>query len=134
MSLALTIIVPGRAPYERQADAVTLPGVLGQFTVLPNHGAMLAQVQPGLVEVTVSGQVEMLAIGNGVCEVGADHVEVLAGKSALPGDVDGAAAKSALEAADAALAKQVGPVNEGWKEAQDNRAWAEALSRLASGN
>jgi len=134
MSLALSIIVPGRAPYERQAEAVTLPGVLGQFTVLPSHGAMLAQVQPGLVEVKVSGQVETLAIGSGICEVGADHVRVLAGKAALPGDVDSASAKAVLEAAQGSLAKQAGPVDDGWKEAQDDLAWAEALGRLGTAN
>ncbi|MAO83383.1 MAG: ATP synthase F1 subunit epsilon [Myxococcota bacterium] len=134
MSLALSIIVPGRMPYERQAEAVTLPGVMGQFTVLPSHGAMLAQVEPGLVEIKVSGQVEKLVIGRGICEVGADQVRVLAGKSALPGDFDTAAAKEALEAAEAQLAQQAGPVAEGWTEAQEEVAWADALSRLVAGS
>ncbi|MBM64606.1 MAG: ATP synthase F1 subunit epsilon [Myxococcales bacterium] len=134
MSLALSIIVPGTEPFERQAEAVTLPGVLGQFTVLPSHGAMLAQIQPGVVEVMVAGQTEKLAIGTGICEVGATHVRVLAGKSSLPGEVAADEAKQAMQAAEGSLAKLAGPADEGWQDAQDDLAWAQALSELVNGD
>lgn len=131
MSLALSIVVPGVAPLERQAESVTLPGLLGQFTVLPNHAPLLAQLKPGLVEVRAGGQAEVVAVGPGVCEVIGDSVRVLAGKIAEAESATVEAANQARELGETALRELAGPADGGWQDAQDALAWAEALSSLA---
>ena len=57
-----------------------MPGVEGEFTVLPGHAPVISALRPGVIEVTLaeSGETERIFVKGGFAEVDADRVTVLA--------------------------------------------------------
>ena len=67
--ISLDIVTPERRVLAAEAEAVTLPGDLGGFGVLPGHHPMLAALRAGLMTVRRTGRLERFAIGGGFAEV-----------------------------------------------------------------
>ena len=76
-TLKLEIVTPEEKIYSEDVEMVTLPGVEGQLGVFPQHVPLLTQMLPGEVIVNKGGQTQLLAVGEGVIEVTADHVSIL---------------------------------------------------------
>ena len=129
-TLNLAIIVPGQARLERQADAVTLTGEDGLFTLLTAHTALLARLRPGVVRLVLGGKEELFALGSGVCEVVNDQVTVLAERLVEWGDVRHSDASAMIEQAKAKLPDVIGPVDPDWELVHDELAWAEAVNAI----
>ena len=104
MSLALSIVVPGVAPVERQAESVTLPGLLGQFTVLPNHAPLLTMLKPGEIKVARDGEESFIAVSGGFMEVMPEKVTILADTAERLDEIDIERAEAALKAAQERIA------------------------------
>lgn len=88
--LNIEIITPQGSIFEGLAVSVTLPGVEGEFGVLPRHTAMVSLLSSGIIEVHVeTGKVESVAIDSGYVEISASKVVVLAeGAVAIVGEND----------------------------------------------
>ncbi len=71
--MKLTIVTPEAMLYNDTATSVTLPGVVGQFTVLPGHALFVSQLKKGKI---VVGS-KTFAIADGFAEVQPDAVTVL---------------------------------------------------------
>ena len=68
--LSLTVVTP--AGEVLREDGVTLllaPSVDGQVGVLPNHASLMAQLQPGTLEVRQNGESQHLSVMDGFMEV-----------------------------------------------------------------
>jgi F-type H+-transporting ATPase subunit epsilon len=128
--LSLRVVVPGAAPVDVEADALTLDGVEGTFTVLPGHETMLARLKPGLMVVDLNGQAAVSALGAGVCEVADDSVLVLAEKRVDDGEWLKRQAELATEAAEATMAELSGPADDGWTRGLADQQWADAVTEL----
>jgi F-type H+-transporting ATPase subunit epsilon len=128
--LSLVIIVPGQAPVSREADAVTLTGEDGVFTLLSAHTALLARLRPGVARLVLGGKEEFFALGSGVCEVVNDQVTVLAERLVEWGDIRHRDAVAMIEQARAKLPQVIGPVDPNWDTVHDELAWAEAVSSI----
>jgi F-type H+-transporting ATPase subunit epsilon len=128
--ISLRVVVPGAAPVDVEADAITLDGADGTFTVLPGHATMLARLKPGLMVVEAGGQERTTALGAGVCEVADDSVLVLAERRVDEGEWIKRQAELALEQAAAALEPLSGPADEGWARAVAEGEWADAVGEL----
>jgi len=76
-TLALTVATPLGLQLDLAVESVQLPGVAGEFGVLPGHIELLAALKPGVVRYRKDGHTHLAAIGTGYTEADATHVRVL---------------------------------------------------------
>lgn len=109
--LRVSMVTPRGPVAAQDTDAVTAPGQLGEFEVLPGHVPFLTQLHPGVL---VLGERErrVFAVSSGFLEVEPDGtVLVLVEQAVAAGDVD-------LEQARAQVS-ELGPKLKDWKGAVD---------------
>jgi len=94
MALALTIVTPEGVRYEGHVDRVVVPGVEGDFGVLPGHERFLSPVRIGEVEVDGGGS-RWAAVSEGFAEVNADKVVLMVDSCEFGPDIDVARAERA---------------------------------------
>ncbi len=97
--LHLEIVTPRRRVVEVDVDEVRLPGALGEMGVLPGHIPLLTSLAAGPLTYFDGSKVTRYAVQGGFAEVLPDRVTVLATVAEAPGDIDVAAARSHLQAA-----------------------------------
>lgn len=130
-ALALTVATPAGMQLDLLVDSVQLPGVNGEFGVLPNHVELLAALKPGVVRYRAKdGQTLIAAIGAGYSEADASHVRVITEFFARPQDVSLESAKADQAKAEARLKGLVAGDQE-QVEAQNDLDWALARIEIA---
>ena len=102
-TLRLEIVTPEAKTYSEDVDMVTLPGIDGEYGILPLHVPLITGLKPGPLKVQKGGQEILLATGGGFAEVMPDRVSVLTDMAVRDADVDEAAAQAAADRAKAAL-------------------------------
>jgi F-type H+-transporting ATPase subunit epsilon len=106
-SLKLEIVTPEGTVYSEDVLMVTLPGVVGQMGIYPQHTPLMTQMVPGELIVHKSGRDLFIATGEGLIEVTANHVAVLT-DLAVPADrIDEAKAEEARRRAEARLREKL---------------------------
>jgi F-type H+-transporting ATPase subunit epsilon len=114
--LALHVVTPEGQTLNQEVDEVSLPGLLGEFGVLPGHVPMLSAMRAGVLRYRKGQERGVVAIGPGFAEVdGKDKVVALV-QRALP------SAKLSGDAADKLLAE----ATERLKNEKSERGSAEA--------
>lgn len=74
--MELEIISPERIVYTGTVDSVTLPGVLGQFTILPQHAALISSLKEGeIIYINADGE-NRIRIDSGFAEVRDNKISV----------------------------------------------------------
>jgi F-type H+-transporting ATPase subunit epsilon len=129
-ALALSVATPSGMQLDLQVESVQLPGVAGEFGVLPNHVELLAALRPGVVRYKKDGQTLIAAVGAGYSEADASHVRVITEFFARPQDVSLDKAKADQEEAEARLKNLVLGEQE-QVEAQNDLDWARARIEIA---
>ena len=102
-TLRLEIVTPEAKTYSEDVDMVTLPGIDGEYGILPLHVPLITALKPGPLKVLKGGQEILLATGGGFAEVMPDRVAVLTDMAVRDADVDEASAQAAVDRAKAAL-------------------------------
>lgn len=75
--LELTIISPEKKLFQGEVRRVTLPGIMGSFTILPQHAPVVSSLQAGKVTyVKADGTEETRQINGGFIEMNSNHVSV----------------------------------------------------------
>jgi F-type H+-transporting ATPase subunit epsilon len=105
--LKLEIVTPERKIVDTEADSVTIPTASGETGILPNHAPLISALKPGILAYTSRGTTEKIAIAGGFVEVNRDKVSVLADAAQTAGEIDAAAARADLDAAEKALADNI---------------------------
>ena len=77
MSLKVDIITPYGRIFNDSVDALSLPGVDGEFGVLEGHSELLAMLKAGVIEITRKNQRELIAMNWGYAKVQSEQVAVL---------------------------------------------------------
>lgn len=103
--LRLEIVTPESATYAGEVDAIIAPGIVGQFTVLPNHAPMMTMLEPGELCLRDSGQEVFIALAGGYLEVLDNKVIVLADAAERAHEIDAARADAAKRRAEEQLKK-----------------------------
>lgn len=96
--LALHVVTPEGKTLDQEVDEVSLPGLLGEFGVLPGHVPMLSAVKAGVLRYRKGQDRGVLAVGPGFAEVDGQNQVVALVQRALP------QAKLSSEAAEKLLA------------------------------
>jgi F-type H+-transporting ATPase subunit epsilon len=104
--LLFELVSPERLLLSRPVEMVVVPGVDGDFAVLPHHAPLVAAVRPGLIAVIEGSQVtERVFVAGGFAEVTPERCTVLA-EEAMPVDrLDRAAAEATMREAREDLAE-----------------------------
>ncbi len=100
----LEVVTPERKIFEAAVDRVEVPGLDGEVGILPGHAALVSQLKPaGLLTYHIGSEIGEMAISDGLVEVSANRVTVLANKAARPEDIDLARALRTKEEAEQQL-------------------------------
>ena len=74
--IALHIVSPEGTLVETTVSTVTLPGTIGPFQVLKNHGAIITSLEKGEIVYVSGGKESRLPIAEGFAEVRDNKVDV----------------------------------------------------------
>lgn len=103
------LVTPERMVLSQDASQVVVPGVEGEFTVLPGHAPVISALRPGVVDATLGDARKIrVFVKGGFAEVDADRVTVLAERALDVEAMDAATISQELQAAEADLAAATG--------------------------
>ena len=106
-TLKLTIVTPDATAYSADVEMVTMPGVVGEMGVLPEHVPLMTQMVPGEIIIRKDGQNSHFAVGEGVIEVGRNHVSILTDLAIAADQIDEAKVEEARQRASARLREKL---------------------------
>src|SRR5262245_43162879 len=117
------LVSPERLLVSQPVEMVVVPGVEGDFGVLPGHAPLVSTVRPGVIAVFEQGQVtQRIFVAGGFAEVTPERCTVLAEEALPASELDRAAAEDQIRAARDDLA-----------EAKDDIERARLEGRIAAG-
>ena len=106
-TLKLEIITPEAIVYSEDVEMVTLPGVVGEMGVYPQHIPLMTQLVPGEIIVRKDGRDLFIATGEGLIEVTASRVSVVTDLAVAADKIDEAKAEEARRRAEARLREKL---------------------------
>lgn len=98
--LEVRIITPDHVVFSRKAESVSLPGMLGDMEILPNHVSLFSTIRPGQVTVRSGEAQAIFAVSTGFLEVHADIVKILVDSAEGNTEIDTEAEKRLIEEAE----------------------------------
>ena len=112
MPLSVHIVTAEREVFAQDdVSEVIVPGVDGEFTVLPSHAPLLTMIQPGVMRVVTAGDDIDMAITGGFIEVREDRVTILADAAERAEEIDAVRAEEARRQAERSLAEREADVD-----------------------
>jgi len=101
--LQIELVAADRVVWSGEATDVIARTVDGDLGILVNHAPLLSLLTEGVVKITpVEGDAVIAAVEDGFLSVAHNRVSILSEDTYLAGEIDVAAAKTELEAAQAA--------------------------------
>ena len=76
MHMELSIISPEKTIFKGEVSSVTFPGEAGQFTVLPNHAALISTLKEGNLSYKTSDGDKNIKIDSGFTEIKENKISV----------------------------------------------------------
>ena len=122
------LVSPSRLVMSEPVEMVVVPGVEGDFGVLPRHAPMLSTVRPGVIDIHEGGSVRLrLFVAGGFAEVTEERCTILAEEAFPLEEVTAEAARERLQSARDDLAEAEAEDGPAKARAQDAVGVAEAL-------
>ncbi len=104
-TLKFELVTPERMALSEDAAQVVVPGVEGEFTVLPGHAPLISALRPGVIEVSLpDASKTRIFVKGGFAEIDGDHMTVLAERAMDVAAMDAATVAAELQVAEADLA------------------------------
>jgi F-type H+-transporting ATPase subunit epsilon len=98
------LVTPGRMALSQDVNEVVVPGLEGDFTVLPGHAPVVSALRPGVLDVTLpDARTTRIFVKGGFAEVDAEHLTVLAERALDVAAMDATMIAAELAAAEADL-------------------------------
>ena len=123
------LVSPERLLLSEPVEMVVVPGVEGDFGVLPGHAPLVSTIRPGVIAVFEGGKVvQRIFVARGFAEVTGERCTVLAEQATPVADIDRAAAEVEIrEARD-----DLGEAKDGVERARLEFRIAAAEAKLAA--
>ena len=87
--IAFELVSPDRLLMSVEADAVAMPGMEGDFGVLPGHAPLISALRAGIIAIVGGSEgPDQVYIAGGFAEVVADRLTVLAEEAVPVDDMD----------------------------------------------
>jgi F-type H+-transporting ATPase subunit epsilon len=99
----LEVITPERLVLRESVDEVVVPGLDGELGILPDHTALISQLQTGVLTYRQGSASGQMHVSGGFVEVQADRVAVLSDVAERPEEIDLERAQRARERAEKRL-------------------------------
>jgi F-type H+-transporting ATPase subunit epsilon len=107
-TLRLEIVTPEAVVYHEDVLMVTMPCVEGELGIYPLHVPLITQIVPGEIVVQhKDGHNQFLAVGEGLVDIGADHVSIATDMAIAADRIDEAKVEEARQRAVARLAEKL---------------------------
>ena len=106
-TLRLEIVTPEATGYSEDVEMVTLPGVVGQMGIYPQHVTLMTQMVPGEIIVRKDGHELSIASGEGLIEITGNSVSILTDLAVAAERIDEAKAEEARRRAEARLREKL---------------------------
>ena len=103
-TLKFELVSPERKLASVEAEAVTIPGMLGDLTAMHNHAPFLTNLRPGYVVVRNGSSEDGYFVTGGFAEISDNTVSVLAEEAVERGQVNRAFIEDRIGQAEQALA------------------------------
>lgn len=103
--MKLRIITPKKMVLEEEIEAVTLPSVEGEITILPNHVSLFSLLKEGVVKIKYEKKEDFLAIGGGYVETNGEYVNILVSRAYGQDEINQTATEKAIKEAGENLKK-----------------------------
>ena len=127
LTLKLEIATPEGTVYSEDAELVTITAVEGEMGVYPQHISLMTKLVPGELSFHRNGQVNFLAVGEGLVEVTGNRISILTDMAVPAEKIDEVKAEQERLRADTQLRAQL--------SAQDlatvNASLARSLAQLS---
>jgi F-type H+-transporting ATPase subunit epsilon len=108
-NIELEVVTPERHVLSESVQSVEMPGKDGYLGILPGHAPLITELGVGVLTYHKGAEVRYLTVIQGYAEVLPDRVIVLADLSERAEEIDLARVRSALDRAQAELAKAGSP-------------------------
>ncbi len=108
-NIELEVVTPERHVLSESVQSLEMPGKDGYLGILPGHAPLITELGIGILTYHKGAEVRYLTVIHGYAEVLPDRVIVLAELSERAEEIDLARVRSALERAQAELAKAGSP-------------------------
>jgi F-type H+-transporting ATPase subunit epsilon len=110
--LQFELVTPERLLLSEMVDMVVVPGLEGNFGVLPGHAPLISSIRPGTIDV-YEGQtvIRRVFVVSGIAEVTPERCTVLADEAIPPDELDRGTIEAELQTLQgnlASLREQVG--------------------------
>lgn len=115
MPIHCEIISQDKVVYSGDVDEVVLPGIQGEFGVLPNHSPILSMLQYGVITIKKDHEEQYFTVAGGIAEVTPRQINILADASENVEEIDVQRAEEARKRAEVML-------QEGSQTSKDNYA------------
>ena len=125
-TLRLEVITPDGPVYSDEVESVTVQGVEGQITILPNHVRLMAQLAPGEMIARKERLTTFLAVGEGLAAITGNRVAVITDMAVTAENIDEAKVEEARQRAAARLRDKISSE----EVASVNASIARALAQL----
>lgn len=102
--IQLEVITPEKVALREAVDEVVVPGVGGEFGILPDHTPLISQVQTGVLTYRIGSEKHQMHVSGGFVEVLPDKVSVLTDVAEKPEEINVERAQRARERAEKRLA------------------------------
>ena len=103
-TLKFELVSPERKLASVEAEAVTIPGMLGDLTAMHNHAPFLTNLRPGYVVVRNGSSEDGYFVTGGFAEISENTVSVLAEEAVAKAEVNRAFIEQKISQAEQALA------------------------------
>ena len=102
------LVSPEKLLFSGEVEAVTAPGIEGEFTVLGDHAPFMTTLKPGLVRITGGGRDQSLFVKGGFADVSPEGFTILADYAVPEGEIEVGRFDAEIAEAEAAASDAVG--------------------------
>jgi F-type H+-transporting ATPase subunit epsilon len=95
--LNFALVSPERELFHGDVDQVVVPGVEGEFGVLPNHAPVISMIRPGALRIFDGGSERRIFVNGGFADVTPAGLTVLAEDAVDLAEVDAARLEQELK-------------------------------------
>jgi F-type H+-transporting ATPase subunit epsilon len=99
----LSVLTPGARVFDGSVGHAAISGHAGEFGVLPGHCPYITAIRPGALTIETKDGNKTWAVGHGFAQVAAERVSLVISQCEAAADIDLAAARATLNAAEKIL-------------------------------
>ena len=86
--LHIDVVTPKGIKFSGEAISCTAPGINGEFQILKDHAALVAQLKIGEIKIDLQGKIRWLATSGGYLEVKNNVISIIADTAEWSEDIE----------------------------------------------